>query len=48
MEGKKMAEATKKKKKAVLRLGGQVLRLNFQELSGRIKQQLLDRQLLLW
>ena len=47
MEGKKMAEATKKKK-AVLKLGGQVLRLNFQELSGRIKQQLLDRQLLLW
>ena len=46
MEGKKMAEATRKK--VVLRLGGQVLRLNFQELSGRIKQQLLDRQLLLW
>ena len=44
MEGKKMAEATKKKESR----GGQVLRLNFQELSGRIKQQLLDRQLLLW
>ena len=47
MEGKKMAEATKKKESRI-KTWWTGVKAEFSRIICRIKQQLLDRQLLLW